>query len=279
MTHDINNIRPVDARTPADRVRQVCVAAGSALAIAGAAWGSGAWSGTPIEEAADGALAADATLLAPASPAFGVWSVIYIALAAFAVLQALPSRANDRRMRTVSWLILVSMVLNAAWIAVVQAGWLWASVVVLATLVAVLGIIAKRLVAIPTSDAWGTAVTELAVGAYLGWSSVALAANVTAAGSASLDAQPADGIGYAIAVCVVVTMLAVVIARALRTHPWLSIATGLAITWGLAWIAVGRATGEPESLAIMWAAGLSAAIAFSATFAAIDFDPARRIES
>ena len=32
--------------------------------------------GTRVEESSGGALAADATLLAPASPAFSIWSVI-----------------------------------------------------------------------------------------------------------------------------------------------------------------------------------------------------------
>ncbi len=65
-----------------DHIRQITVAVGAAVAIAGAAWGSGAFGGTPIAQAADGALASDATLLAPATPAFAIWSAIYGLLAA-----------------------------------------------------------------------------------------------------------------------------------------------------------------------------------------------------
>ena len=133
--------------TTTDRVRQVTVLIGAALAIVGAAWGSGAFGGTPIEEAAGGALAADATLLAPATGAFGIWSVIYLGLAAFAVVQALPSRAADPRMRAVAWPILASMILNAVWIGTVQAGLLWLSVIVIAVLVATLARVAVVLIA------------------------------------------------------------------------------------------------------------------------------------
>src|SRR5690554_315851 len=108
--------------TLADRVRQVTVLVGGALAIVGAAWGSGAFGGTPIAEAAGGALASDATVLAPASPAFSIWSLIYAALVVYGIYQALPGNATDSRLRSVGWWILGSMLLNVAWILVVQAG-------------------------------------------------------------------------------------------------------------------------------------------------------------
>ncbi|GIG54699.1 tryptophan-rich sensory protein [Demequina activiva] len=258
-----------------DRVRQVVVLVGAALAIVGAAWGSGAFGGTPIEEAAGGALAADATLLAPASPAFAIWSVIYVGLAVFAVVQALPSRAPDPRMRAVGWLVLASMVLNAAWIGVVQAGALALSVLVIAVLVATLSLIAVRLVASRPStwlDLWST---DVPVGLYLGWASVATAADATAWGVDVLDADAGDGVGWAVAVLAVIAVIAVAFARYSRRRTALSIATGLAMAWGLAWIAVGRAEGEPHSLPVMWAAGLAASVAFAAPFAARDFSRER----
>ncbi|MFV0634696.1 TspO/MBR family protein [Demequina sp.] len=265
--------------TTADRTRQVVVLAGAALAIAGAAWGSGAFGGTPIEDAAGGALAADATLLAPASAAFGIWSVIYVGLAAFAVVQALPSRANDERMRAVAWPLLTSMVLNAAWIATVQANALWASVLVIAALVATLGLVVRRLVAIARTSLLDAVVTDVTTGLYLGWASVATAANVAAWGGAMLDASPGDGTAWAVAVLVAVSVIAVLSARATRFAPWVCVPLGLAMAWGLGWIAYGRAEGEPQSLAIMWAAGLAACVAFAAPFASQDFRSDRRLAS
>ncbi|WP_084103517.1 tryptophan-rich sensory protein [Demequina sp. NBRC 110056] len=252
--------------TTTDRVRQVTVLIGAALAILGAAWGSGAFGGTPIEEAAGGALAADATLLAPASGAFGIWSVIYLGLAAFAVVQALPSRAADPRMRAVAWPILVSMVLNALWIGTVQAGLLWLSVIVIAVLVATLARVAVVLVARRPERIADALVTDVTTGLYLGWASVATAANVAAWGADALGASAEDGTWAAVAVLVVVAVIAAAFARAARSTSWLAIPAGVAMAWGLGWIAYGRAEGTPHDLVVMWAAGLAACVAFAAPF-------------
>ena len=72
----------LDTHAPAttrDRVRQVTVLVGAVVAIAGAAVGSGAFGGQPIADAADGALSATATPLAPDTPAFSIWSLIVTA--------------------------------------------------------------------------------------------------------------------------------------------------------------------------------------------------------
>ncbi|MET0842976.1 MAG: tryptophan-rich sensory protein, partial [Mycetocola sp.] len=66
------------AARPNDRLRQVVVLVSALLAIAGSFVGSGAAGGTPIAEASGGALSADATPVAPAGPAFAIWTVIYL---------------------------------------------------------------------------------------------------------------------------------------------------------------------------------------------------------
>ena len=96
--------------------------------------------GTRVEESSGGALAADATLIAPAGPAFSIWTPIYLGLAAYTVWQWLPDQATDRRHRAIGWLAAASMVLNALWLLVTQQGWLWASVGVIAALVVTLGV-------------------------------------------------------------------------------------------------------------------------------------------
>ncbi|WP_200811007.1 tryptophan-rich sensory protein [Demequina sp. NBRC 110057] len=269
----------VPTATAADRVRQWTVAVGAVIAMLGAAWGSGAFGGTPIQDAAGGALAADATLLAPDSPAFAIWSAIYAALVVFAVVQLLPSRATDARMRAVSWWILASMVLNAVWIGVVQAGWLWLSVLVIAVLVAVLGVVARRLAATEAANPLDLAATEITVGLYLGWAAVATVANIAAAGRDAIGADAGEGTVWAILALAAVAVLASVIAVRLRWRPALAMSVGVAMAWGLGWIAAGRAEGEPHNIAVMWAAGVAAAIAFAAPFAAFDFRRDHRMES
>src|SRR5699024_1383278 len=97
--------------------------------------GSGALGGTPISDAADGALSADATPFAPAGPAFSIWGITYAGLVGYAFYQLFPaqrqgSRHAERHAQLRPWTAL-SALLNAAWIGTVQASLVWASVLVM----------------------------------------------------------------------------------------------------------------------------------------------------
>ena len=129
---------------PADRLRQVAVTVAELFCVLGTLVGVGAI-GTRVAESAGGALAADATLIAPAGPAFAIWTPIYLGLAGFTVFQWLPTQTAEPRHRAVGWLAAASMVLNAAWLLVTQQDWIWVSVVVMAALVATLGLLVRRL--------------------------------------------------------------------------------------------------------------------------------------
>jgi len=260
--------------TLADRVRQVTVLIGGALAIVGAAWGSGAFGGTPIAEAAGGALSSDATVLAPASAAFSIWSLIYAALVVFGVYQVLPSKSTDGRLRSVGWWVLASMVLNVLWILVVQAESVWGSFAVIVVLVTVL-VRSAALLRRHKPNSWKDVVaTDVPVGLYLGWTTIATLANLAAAVAnqqPDLDLTGSVAIGGSLAALAGLVVLVVVFTRWARTVPGLTIPAGLALTWGLAWIAAARAEGQPESLGMMWAAGLTACLTFAIPFAIRDF--------
>lgn len=262
-------------RTPAEAGAHVpsawlrsSIAGAALLAILGAAWGTGAFGGTPIQDAAGGALAADATLLAPASPAFGIWSAIYAGLVAFAVVQALPRLGASPRIRAMAVPLVAAMVLNAAWIAVVQAGLLWASVGVLVAIVAVLSWAASRLVRRGPAG-WIEALTvDVPTGLYLGWATVATVANITAAGSVQLEADPEDGTYLAAAVLAAVALIAIAAIRDLAHSPVLAWSTAAAAAWGLAWIGDGRLAAAPADPIVGWAALGAAALVLLATLAA-----------
>lgn len=260
--------------TSRDRVRQVTVLIGGGLAIVAAAWGAGAFGGTPIAEAAGGALASDATVLAPASPAFSIWSLIYAALLVHGIYQALPGKATEQRLQSVGWWILASLALNALWIFVVQAGSVWGSFLVIVALVTVL-VRVTALLRHHAAPSWkAVAATDVPVGLYLGWAAVATLANLAAAvANQQPDLRHTSGlaIGGAIAALTGLVALVVVLARWARKLPGVTIAAGLALTWGLAWIAAARAEGQPESLGMMWAAGLAACVTFAVPFAIRDF--------
>ncbi|WP_127573878.1 tryptophan-rich sensory protein [Georgenia faecalis] len=240
--------------TRADVVRQVGVLVSAVLAIGGAFLGSGAFVGTPIADAAGGVLSADATPLAPASPAFSIWSVIYTGLAAYAVWQVLPGQRTDPRQRATGWWIALSMILNAAWVLAVQGDLLGLTVVVIVALLAVLCLIVVRLTRSRPRNLVDAVVVDGTIGLYLGWVSVATAANTAAVlASAGVD-LPSDPTGVAVIAAVAV------VGAALAWWSRGRLAIAAAQVWGLSWIAVGRLTGEPPSTPVGIAAIAAAAV-------------------
>ena len=79
----------------------------------GTLWGFGLL-GNPVEQTAGGAFSADATLLAPATPAFSIWSVIYLLLVAYVVWLWTPAGGASERARSLGWLPAASILLNGA---------------------------------------------------------------------------------------------------------------------------------------------------------------------
>lgn len=250
----------MSAPRTADLTRQGVVFVLSIVAIIGAFVGSGAFGGTPMPEAADGAFAADATLIAPAGPAFSIWSVIYGGLLAYAVWQLLPSQRTREVHRRVGYLVALSMLLNAVWLGVVQWGQVGLSVLVILALLAVLGVTFHRLQR-PPADRESRAgsmiesvVLDGTIGLYLGWVTIATAANITA----WLTGIGFTGFGIApdawgVTVVIVAGMIGVATALAGRGR----LTPAIALAWGLCWLAVARLTGEPESAPV----GISALVA------------------
>lgn len=231
--------------TTADQVRRVAVIAAEVFCVVGTLFGIGVI-GTRVEESSGGALAATATLVAPAGPAFSIWTPIYVGLLAYAVWQALPVNAVRARVRSTGWLAAASMVLNAAWLLVTQQGWIWASVVVIVALALTLGTLVERLTLEPASTTWDRVLLDGTFGLYLGWVAVATCANITAAlVDSGVDLGATANQVAAVAVLAVAAGLGVLFARRLGGR-W---AVAAAMAWGLAWIAVGRLGDEPRSVA------------------------------
>ncbi|SKC81040.1 tryptophan-rich sensory protein [Krasilnikoviella flava] len=238
------------------RPQQIVVTASLLVCVVGSMIGVGVFGGTPIAEAAGGALAADATLVAPASPAFSIWTVIYLGLAGYTVFQWLPAHAADDRQRRLRLPVATTMLLNAAWILVVQAGALWWSVLVIVALLALLVRTFLILVRTPASGVAERVLVDGTLGLYLGWVCVATVANVAAA----LAAAGFDGAGVAPdwwAVGILAAVAGVGVALAVRGRG--RVAVGAAIAWGLAWVAVARSQGDPPS-APAAASALAAAV-------------------
>ena len=224
-----------------DLLRQTVVLVSAILAIVGSFIGSGAAGGTPIQSASGGALAADATPIAPDGPAFGIWSIIYLGLIAYAVWQFLPAQKTDDRQRALGYPIAASLVLNAAWILSIQFDLLVLSVPVIVLLLVVL-IRAFRLTLLSRPrNLVETIVADGTVGLYLGWVAIATAANVTAV----LVASGFGGFGLSADLwAVLVIAVAGLIGVLLGVYGHGRLAPAASLCWGLAWLAVARLTGN-----------------------------------
>lgn len=240
-----------------DVVRQVVVAASALVAIAGLAVGAGGFGGTGTADASGGAFAATATLIAPAGPAFSIWSVIYLGLLALGVWQLAPGRRTDSRQRRTGWLVAVTMLANTAWILVVQAGLVWLSVVVIVVLLLALVAVYAGLLESPPTSRWEGVLLDGTMGLYLGWVSIATAANVAAASAASgWSPGGVAGTTMTIALIGIVTVIGVAVGRLGRGR-W---AFSIALAWGLLWVSIGRWSGPPRDTAIAVAALVAAAL-------------------
>jgi hypothetical protein len=247
--------------TTRDIIRQIIVLVSAIAAVIGAFYGSGAAGGTPVEQQAGGALSADATPIAPAGPAFSIWSVIYLGLLAYAVWQLIPRNRTDPRQRRLGYLVAASMLLNAAWILSIQADLLPLSVPIIAALLVVLVLLFRICLDHLPRTVLESIVADGTVGLYLGWVVVATAANVTA----WLTAAGFDGLGISPDVwAVAVILLAGAVGVLIAVRGAGRISPALSLCWGLGWLAYARLTGDlvsvPAAVAAIVAAVVVAAV-------------------
>ncbi|GAA2131692.1 hypothetical protein [Nocardioides bigeumensis] len=251
----------MSAPTRADRTRQVAVTLAEVFCVLGTLVGTGVL-GTRVAESSGGALAADATLLAPAGPAFSIWSVIYAGLAAYAVWQWLPSVATSERARATGWPAALSMVLNAGWLLVTQQGWVWISVGVILALAVTLALLVARLTRLPASGRTDRVLLDGTFGLYLGWVTAASFANVAAAlATTGLQVSRATAELAAAGGLVLAAAVGILLARELGAR-W---PVAAALVWALGWIVVGRTTDRPESAVTAAAAAAAAVLVVVAT--------------
>ncbi|ROR71792.1 tryptophan-rich sensory protein [Bogoriella caseilytica] len=244
-------------RWTGSRTRQVAVTASFLICVLGAISGAGLLGLVPVSDAAGGLLSPESTQLAPASPAFSVWSLIYVALGAYTIWQWW----DHSDPRALGWPLAASMLLNAVWIVTVQAGLIRVSVLVIAALLAVLVVVFRRCLRARPRSVVEAAVADGAAGLYLGWVIIALSANLAAAVAGSGGEGIARSAIWATAALAVIALAGVAVAVLGRGR--LTVAATMA--WGLSWIAVARATGEPASTVTAVAAGTAAAVILLAT--------------
>lgn len=187
------------------------------------------WGGKTIRELSD----QYANLFTPSNGTFAIWSLIYLLVTLFLILQFSAKYRSVRITRNL--LFITSCCLNAAWIVCWQFEYIALSLLVMLGLLTTLAAINHQL----RQD--GNALFKLIFGVYLGWICIATIANVT-------TLLIACGMAVNVQVQVFITLMLLVVAALLvawimkkLANPFLSIA----VCWAFYGIYVKRATDFP----------------------------------
>lgn len=114
----------------------------------------------------------------PANYVFGIWSLIYLGLAAFAAFQALPAQRACEPLGRLGYGWLVNGLLNVAWVVAFSFSLFPTAWVIMVALLVNLVWIHERIRFGTWTDGWGTRVfVAFPFGLYLAWISVALISN------------------------------------------------------------------------------------------------------
>jgi hypothetical protein len=174
----------------------------------------------------------------PAGYVFSIWGLIYLALAAYAVYQALPAQRENPRLQSIVELFALSCVANALWLILWHYEVFPLTLAAMLTLLLVLIAIYLRLdigrARVSITEKW---LVHVPFSIYLGWITVATIANVTTV----LDYLGWDGWGAPQAWAVVMMILGAGIASAMGLTRG-DAAYMLVIVWAFMGIAVKHST-------------------------------------
>jgi len=207
---------------------------------------------------------ANPTLITPAGYVFSIWGVIYVLLGIFVVFQALPSQKGKDYQKRISWLFILSSLLNIVWLFLWQFEYLGLSVVLMFLLLATLIMIYLRLnVGKSTVPLREKLAVHVPFSVYLGWITIASIANVAVV----LVSMKWDGFGisqetWAFLVIIVALLITLLVVATRK-----DVAYGLVIVWAL----VGIAVKQSENQNIVMMTEISAVVVAIALVASILF--------
>ncbi len=170
----------------------------------------------------------------PAGYVFAIWGIIYVLLGAFVVYQALPKQQNAPFQKQISFLFILSSILNISWLFLWQYDYIKESLILMFALLACLTTIYLRLgIGKSTSSRKEKLLVHLPFQVYIGWITVASLANVAAA----LVSVHWDGFGLsaesgALAAMSLGMIVTLVVIGARRDYAY-----SLVVIWALAGIA------------------------------------------
>jgi len=193
------------------------------------------------------------TLVTPAGYVFSIWGVIYTLLFVFIVFQALPKQKEEPFLRKISFLFVLSNVMNISWL------FLWHYEQITLSVIPIFVLLASIIAIYLRLDIGRSKVSRkerlrvhLPFSVYLGWITIASIADVAAALTAiNWDGWGIDGVTWAILVIIIALIVDLTIVIKRR-----DIAYSLVIIWALTGIIVKQA----ETQSIVITASISAII-------------------
>ncbi len=195
------------------------------------------------------------SLFTPAGYVFSIWGVIYLALIAFAVYQALPAQRDNARLNAIGYWFIISNLFNSAWIF----AWHYLQfnlslIIMLGILVSLLILYSKAGIGVTPANIKEKIFLNIPFSIYLGWISVATIANV----STVLIKNNWAGFGIAPEIWTVIVLLvgtalgmAMIILRKEIAYPLV-----------LIWAFIGIINARPEVTPVVITAGIGASLIF-----------------
>lgn len=184
------------------------------------------------------------SLFTPAGYTFAIWSLIYLALAAFVIYQALPSQRDDALLARISNWFKLSCAANCAWIVLWHYQLIPHSIIIMLVLLGSLILVYTRintsLGPISQRERW---LLYAPFSLYLGWVSVATIANVSAAQTAlALSDAGLSAIMWTVVKLILAGLIATLVSR--RYHDGIYVLV-------FAWAAVGIAVSQADTTVVM----------------------------
>jgi len=190
------------------------------------------------------------TLITPAGFTFSIWSIIYILLAVFVVYQALPRNRDKPFLYRISFLFILSGLLNVFWLFLWHYGFITHSVILMFGLLASLIAIYLRLNIGKAAVSFKERLcVHLPFSVYMGWITVATIANV----SVALTFVGWDGGGIDLAIWAVLVIAVALLITLIAIVARKDVAYSLVIVWALGGIMAKQSSNQT----IFWATGLS----------------------
>lgn len=197
-------------------------------------------------------------LVTPANYVFGIWSVIYLLLAAFTIYQALPRMRSDGDLRSIGYLPVAAGALNTLWLVCWHFEVFALTVPIMLALLGTLILTHVRLRTVRAGTDAKRWLVALPFSVYLGWITVATIANISQVLYwAGFDGGPLSADAWTIVVLAVgVAITAVML---VREADW---AYGLVIIWAYLGIAAKQSADAAVWSAIIGAIIVAAVVAY-----------------